>query len=353
MSKQKQKPQKPRKDFPLGAASNGQWCRKIRGRVHYFGVWASPDDAEAEYLRQREYLFAGRLPPAKTSTGIRLNELCNKFLNAKKALRDSGELSGRTFVDYFGFCAEVVDHFGGDRLVEGVAPEDFNSYRVILSQGRGLHFIAKRVTLTKMLFGFAYSNELIEKPIRFGQQFAKPSLRSMRIHRAKKQHEHGLRMLEAAEIRLLLAAASVPLKAMVLLAANGGFGNSDLANLPQSAIQGQWLQYPRVKTGVDRRIPLWPETLLALTEAIKMRPRAKDPVDAGLCFLTQQGRKWVRFGANGTSICDSITDLFSRTLGKLNLKVLAWGLLFAAWIRNSCWWLWRSNRGVFDNGSRG
>ena len=45
------KPQKPRKDFPLGAANNGQWCKKVRGKIHYFGIWANPDAAEAEYLR--------------------------------------------------------------------------------------------------------------------------------------------------------------------------------------------------------------------------------------------------------------------------------------------------------------
>ena len=36
----KTKPNKPYPDFPLGAASNGQWCKKIHGKIHYFGVWA-------------------------------------------------------------------------------------------------------------------------------------------------------------------------------------------------------------------------------------------------------------------------------------------------------------------------
>lgn len=68
------------------------------------------------------------------------------------------------------------------------------------------------------------------------------------------------------------------------------------------------------------RAPLWPETLKALSEAIQTRPRAKDPADAGLCFLTRQGRRWVRFGANGTSVVDLISDAFSKLLKKLDLK---------------------------------
>lgn len=319
MPKTRRKPDKPRKDFPLSPAANGQWCKKIKGRIRYFGVWSKPDEAEAEYLRVREYLQAGRRPPT-TAVGIRLNDLANRFLNAKRALRDTGELSPRTFVDYHAACGEILTHFGSERLVEDCGPDDFESFRVKASKGRGLHSIAKTVTTTKMLFSFAYANELVEKPIRFGQQFARPSLKSMRIHRARKQDRDGLRMFEAAEIQQLLAAASPQLKAMILLAANGGLGNSDVANLPQSAVRGDWLQFPRVKTGVDRRIPLWPETRQALSEALRTRPRAKDPADDGLCFLTRQGRKWVRFGANGTSIVDLVSDALSKLLKKLELK---------------------------------
>jgi hypothetical protein len=50
------KPAKPRPD-PLFARWNGRvgrWCRKIRGRLHYFGPWDDPDGAEHRYLDQRE-----------------------------------------------------------------------------------------------------------------------------------------------------------------------------------------------------------------------------------------------------------------------------------------------------------
>lgn len=67
--------------------------QKIRGTIHYFGVWGDPDAAEAKYLRVQESLQAGRVPPATTADGIRMNDLCNRFLNAKRSLVDSQEIS--------------------------------------------------------------------------------------------------------------------------------------------------------------------------------------------------------------------------------------------------------------------
>ena len=48
------KPAKPHKDFPLTAHRNGQWCKKIKGRLWYFGTWDDPDGAVQQYLDEKD-----------------------------------------------------------------------------------------------------------------------------------------------------------------------------------------------------------------------------------------------------------------------------------------------------------
>jgi integrase len=135
---------------------------------------------------------------------------------------------------------------------------------------------------------------LIDKPTRFGPQFKKPSATVLRRHRAS----NGKRMLTAVECRKLLKSATVQLKAMVLLGLNCGFGNHDCATLPLSAVDldDAIIEFPRPKSGVERRCPLWPETVTALRDAIAERPQPKTDVAKDLVFVTSRGRSWLSGG---------------------------------------------------------
>ena len=89
------KPAKPYPDFPLTAHPAGYWCKKIRGKIHYFGPWDDPDAALAKYLEQKDALHAGRTPRPDPQA-LAVKDLANAFLNAKKEAVDAGELSPRT-----------------------------------------------------------------------------------------------------------------------------------------------------------------------------------------------------------------------------------------------------------------
>src|SRR5262249_19800196 len=109
------------------------------------------------------------------------------------------------------------------------------------------------------------------------------------------------------------------MRAMILLGVNAGFGNHDCATLPVSALEldGSWLNYPRPKTGIPRRCPLWPETVQAIRAALAARPSARDDADADLVFLQPSGRRWVR--NTEKSRTDNVSVCFGELLKHLGL----------------------------------
>jgi integrase len=284
------RPQKPRPDFPLFAHAAGVWAKKIRGKLHYFGPWSDPDSAEARYNEQKEALHAGRKPREQTD-GLTVKDLANKFLNAKTALVKAGELSPRTWADYKLVCDQIVKSFGKSRLVADLDPDDFAKLRNRMAKRWGPQRLgSKLIQYTRSVFKHGFDAGLIDKPVRFGPGFKRPSKKVLRLNRA----EQGPKLFTADEIRKLIDAAGTSLKAMLLLGINCGFGNTDCGNLPLKAVDldAAMIDYPRPKTGVARRCPLWPETVTALREALAKRKQPKKAEHAGLYFITLRGDSW-------------------------------------------------------------
>jgi integrase len=229
---------------------------------------------------------------------------------------DAGELSPRTFETYYSTCQRLIATFGKDRLVVDLAADDFQRLRGLLNKTLGHAARAVEIVRTRMVFKYALDEGLIASPVRYGAAFRGPGKRVIQKARAEK----GSMMLEAADIRALLVIADVPMKAMVLLGVNSGYGNMDLARLPIAALdlENGWATFPRPKTGTPRRCKLWPETLAAVKAAIAARPAPHDPADAGLVFLTAHGRRLVRQAKTGWT--DTIGNLFDRLLRVLKLK---------------------------------
>jgi integrase len=96
--------------------------------------------------------------------------------------------------------------------------------------------------------------------------------------------------------------------------------------LPVSALdlKGGWLSYARIKTGVDRRIPLWPETVAAIREALTERPAAKRDGDADLVFLTRCGERWHK-DTNAAPLSREFRKL-AETVGAYRKGVAFYGL---------------------------
>ena len=305
------KPSKPYPDFPLFPHATKRWAKKIRGKLHYFGPWRDSQGALEKYLAQRDDLHAGRVP-RMTGDGLTVRDLLNRFLTSKRHQVDTTEISPRTFQDYHQTCRRIGNVFGFTRLVDDLAADDFEQLRGDISKTSSVVTLGNEITRCKVVFNFAYKNGLIDRPVRYGTTFKRPSKRVLRRERQK----NGTRMFEPEQIRTMLDAAGPQLRAMILLGVNCGFGNADCGTLPVKALdlKRAWIDYPRPKTAVERRCPLWPETVQALRESLKTRPDPKDTAHADLVFLTKYGKPWAKDTAD-----NPITKEMRKLLDKLGI----------------------------------
>lgn len=301
---------KPHKDFPLFPHQNGQWAKKMRGKLYYFGTDA--EDALREYNRVKDDLQAGRAPTPH-DTSLTLEDLCDEFLDVKLTLAESGELSRRTWNDYRYTGQVICDLLGKHRQVVSLKPADFVHLREKLAETRGPIALGNQIQRVRTILKYAYDAGLIENPVRFGPTFKKPPRKLIR----KQRQESGPKMFHVEELREIIRKAPHNLKAMVLLGVNCGFGQTDISSLPLSAIQGDWIEFPRPKTSVPRRCPLWPESSEALNAYMQHRPRPR-PGFENLVFLTRLGQPWLREYDSGHHT-DNISKRFRKLLKELGI----------------------------------
>ena len=308
------KQNKLHKNFPLTAHKNRQFCKKVRGKIHYFGTVNDPQAALNEWLRVKDDLLAGREPrPAEGDFTIA--DICNAFLeycDEKVDNEDEGQrsLSLRSFNDYKAACEVITKVFGRNRSADDIRPIDFQKLRSHLAKGRRPKTIENWIARCKVVFNFANANELTTKPIKYGKYFDKPPARVIRNDR-KRQSHRGNMDLQSNQIRDVLRIACPQLKAMALLATNTGIGNADLGRMTiyDIDLDGGWLDYPRHKTGIERRAKLWPETVDAINAVLELRKEPKNKSLSDVVFLTRIGQSWYKE--------DSTTNPISQAFRKL------------------------------------
>ncbi len=290
-SSRKSRLEKPRPDFPLFPhdptnPQRSRWAKKIRGSLVYFGK-VLPDDPQGEkalalWLDQKDALLAGRKPRAHVE-GLTVGDLCNLWLEWKDARVRTGELSHRTLEQYKSLARIIIETFGRERAADDPGPEDFAKLRAVYAERWGPGHLATGVIITRSIWNWGYQDGKLKAPQQFGAAFSKPGAKAIR----QQKLAAGPRMFTPEEVKALLAHASVNMRAMLLLGVQAGIGNTDLALAPIDAadLETGWLNLPRAKTAIPRRIPLWPETVAAIRDVLAHRPTPK-PGAEHLLFVT-------------------------------------------------------------------
>jgi integrase len=309
------KAKKRRAVFPLFKHQRGYWAKKVRGKLWYFGKVATDPDGEAaveQWLKEKDELQSGRTPNRTPGGGLTIRELCNRFLSVKESDVATKEITRRHFEDLYTACELLIGQFGKDRLVSDLGAADFELLRRSLSRTRGAWALGGVVQKIRSVFKYGIETGLITKVVLFGPGFKRPGKSAIRRERNEKPE----RMFEAVDLRTIIDTAGQPLKSMVLLAVNAGLGNSDCGQLRFRNIDMTtgWLDFPRPKNGIERRAPLWEETIAGLNEAIAKRPEDTDETTKEFVFLTKYRQPWAK-----DKMANPISAEFRKLLVELGL----------------------------------
>ncbi|MEN6428073.1 MAG: tyrosine-type recombinase/integrase [Phycisphaerales bacterium] len=282
--------------FPLTLHCTGQYCKKIRGRIHYLG--RDKQEALRKYYEQASALHSGTSETAALlPSKLTLENLCNLYLDHQLGRAKAGEIRERQYHEQKPRLKAFADFIGRNRLVAEIKTIELLNYRKKrIEDARAPVTINNELAIIKAMFHWAQETEIIEQC---------PRLAAVKkIPRKKVERQ----TFTPEEVRKLLAAASVQLKAMIFLGLNCGFGPTDCAELQWSNLdlKAGRVHFPRPKTGVDRNFILWPQTVEALKAV---------PVRGEFVFYTRCGNTW-GWRVSGKSNDKPLTKAFKTLMKK-------------------------------------
>ena len=122
--------------FPLTLHPTGQYCKKIRGKVYYFG--ADKQGALTKYFEQAKWLHTGETLPRSSAVGIDVKTLCNLYLEYQETRINAGEIRLRQLYDQTRLLKQFVKYLNANGKVVNITTMDIQQYRsYLVKAGKG------------------------------------------------------------------------------------------------------------------------------------------------------------------------------------------------------------------------
>ena len=295
--------------FPLTLHPTGQYCKKIKGKIYYFG--SDKKEALQKYLDQAAYLHGGQtLLEKPTSDNMTLKQLCDIYLNYQYSKLQANDLTANHYNEQIGSLNKLTAFLGQNIDINKISTLALQHYKRKIQKS---HVSASRlnlhISIMKALFHWARKNDVLANI---------PNIDA--VSRGNIVHKEKL-TFDAEQINKLLSSADVKMRAMIWLGLNCGFGCTDCSELKWTDLDlvNARVRLPRRKTGISRDLPLWPETV----EAVE-----KVPKTGKLVFYTSRGNPYIHTiskpdgnGKEKYTTLNTITTRFSRLIKKSGLKV--------------------------------
>jgi integrase len=294
---------------PLTLHPTGQYCKKIKGKLHYFG--SDKRQALERYYEQAAYLHTGEgVRPESTGESISVKTLCNLYLDHQESRVPIAEVTLPRVYEQILILRSFAKFIGSHRPVSEISTLDLQGYRrKLVKDSKSPNTINSHIGIIKAMYNWALDNEVINST---------PKLRAVKSITVPKQDKPTF---TASQVQTLLQNATPQMKAMIWLGLNCGFGCTDCGKLEWKDLdlRNSRVKLARNKTGIERNLPLWPETMQALKEL---------PISGKLVFYTRIGTPWVTakksVGNNGKEkyrTTNNVSREFSKLLKRTDTKM--------------------------------
>jgi len=197
----------------------GQYCKKINGKIHYFGT--NKKQALERYLEQATYLHGGQdLIQTASNGNMTLKQLCDFYLRYQHSKVLADELTPRHHNDQTNSLSKLTSFLGKGRRVKGISTLDLQNYKRKLQGAYGsAHRVNLHIGAMKAMFHWARKNDILQNT---------PNIDA--VSKGKIVHQE-MYIFTSEQIKKLLSAADVKMRAMIWLGLNCGFGCTDCAQL--------------------------------------------------------------------------------------------------------------------------
>ena len=120
MQKSNKKSRKTRSDkFPLTLHATGQYCKKIKGKLYYFGN--NRQKALELYLSQASSLHSGIISTSNEAQDVPIKILANQYLDQQESRVQSKEIRPRQLYDQTRLLKHFVKYIGPNTTVGNIA----------------------------------------------------------------------------------------------------------------------------------------------------------------------------------------------------------------------------------------
>jgi integrase len=312
---------------------NGQWCKKVLGKLYYFGT--DYGTAVDEWLKCKDSLLAGRGKPVESDEPT-ITQLANLYYDACRAKIEAGDFSIRSLAESKNTLLRLIELRGEDDQPSIWGPMDFKEIKSQLFEPvarstpgrkvdgkngkRSPSTVNGDVRRIKAFLNWCSAQKYIPRSD-YGTEFSESSARLIRISKARA----GKRTFEPKDLKKIIESANRYFLPVILLGINGGMGAKDISLLTLDQIlpivksKSEWLECHRNKTGAPRKIWLWPETRKAIKSylsSVREDPFSDQFDD--IAFLTSHRTPWVKESSDGRQ--DAATQMFTKLRKECKVK---------------------------------